>query len=129
MSPVAEAAVKALLASPGVDTSTKTALTEAWGVRAEILRLNDIAGDHQRQLGELSSQSEETRRSLRSIEKNKLADKLRVQLTKRLEDLSKRSEEVGKKLVESQAKLAELNVRFRDLVRSVKYVAPPSTKR
>ncbi|HRG96947.1 MAG TPA: hypothetical protein PLR99_11910 [Polyangiaceae bacterium] len=129
MSPVAEAAVKALLASPGVDTATKTALTEAWGVRAEILRLNDIAGDHQRQLGELSSQSEETRRSLRSIEKNKLADKLRVQLTKRLEDLSKRSEEVGKKLVESQAKLAELNVRFRDLVRSVKYVAQPSTKR
>ncbi len=129
MSPVAEAAVKSLLASPAVDGPTKASLTEAWGVRAEILRLNDIANDHQRQLGELSSQSEETRRSLRSIEKNKLADKLRAQLTKRLEDLSKRSEEVGKKLVESQAKLAELNVRFRDLVRSVKYVAPPSTKR
>ena len=129
MSPVAEAAVKSLLASPGVDAATKASLTEAWTARAEILRLNDIANDQQRQLGELSSQSEETRRSLRSIEKNKLADKLRVQLTKRLEDLSKKSEEVGKKLVESQAKLAELNVRFRDLVRSVKYVAPPSTKR
>lgn len=129
MSPVAEAAVKALLVNPTVDGPTKASLTEAWTARAEILRLNDIASDHQRQLAELSSQSDETRRSLRSIEKNKLADKLRAQLTKRLEDLSKRSEEVGKKLVESQAKLAELNVRFRDLVRTVKYVAPPSTKR
>lgn len=126
--PVADAAVKALLAKPEVPASTKATLTEAWKLRAEILHLNDVQGEHQRELQEISSQSEETRRSLRAIEKNKLADKLRAQLTKRLEDLSKKGEEVGKKLVEAQARLAEVNVRFRDLLRSVKYVAPVTTK-
>jgi hypothetical protein len=121
--PVADAAVRGLLANPKVDAPTKTALTEAWKLRTELLHLNDVQQETQRELSELSSQSEETRRSLRSIEKNKVADNLRIQLTKRLETLSKRSEEVGKKLVETQAKLAELNVRFRDLLRSIKYVA------
>jgi hypothetical protein len=128
-SPVADAAVKALLADPKVDGATKTALTEAWKLRSEILHLNDVQSEHQREAAELSNQSEETRRSLRSIEKNKIADKLRAQLTKRLEDLSKRSEEVGKKLVEAQAKLAEISVRFRDLLRSIKYVAPVTLKK
>ncbi len=128
-SPVADAAVKALLADPKVDAATKTALTEAWKLRSEILHLNDVQSEHQREAVELSNQSEETRRSLRSIEKNKIADKLRAQLTKRLEDLSKRSEEVGKKLVEAQAKLAEISVRFRDLLRSIKYVAPVTLKK
>ncbi|MFO0666486.1 MAG: DUF4139 domain-containing protein [Polyangiaceae bacterium] len=128
-SPVADAAVKALLADPTVDAATKNALTEAWKIRSEILHLNDVQSEHQRELSEVSNQSEETRRSLRSIEKNRVADKLRAQLTKRLEDLSKRSEEVGKKLVEAQAKLAELNVRFRDLLRSIKYYAPVTLKK
>lgn len=128
-SPVADAAVKALLANPSVDAATKTALTEAWKLRTDILHLNDVQNEHQREASEISSQSEETRRSLRSIEKNKVADKLRVQLTKRLEDLSKRGEEVGKKLVEAQAKLAEINVRFRDILRSIKYVAPVTMKK
>lgn len=127
-SPVADAAIKALLDKPEVPAATKASLGEAWKLRTEILHLNDVQGERQRELQELSSQSEETRRSLRAIEKNKLADKLRVQLTKRLEDLSKKSEEVGKKLVEAQARLAEVNVRFRDLLRSVKYVAPVTTK-
>jgi hypothetical protein len=128
-SPVADAAVKALLDNPAVDAATKTALTEAWKLRAEILHLSDVQTEQQRAASELANQSEETRRSLRSIEKNKIADKLRAQLTKRLEDLSKRSEEVGKKLVEAQAKLAEITVRFRDLLRGIKYVAPVTNKK
>jgi len=127
-SPVADSAVRALLGNPSVDAPTKTALAEAWKLRTEILHLNDVQSELQRNNQELASQTEETRRSLRSIEKNKLADKLRAQLTKRIEELSKKSEEVGKKLVEAQAKLAEINVRFRDLVRSIKYVATPTTR-
>jgi len=127
-STVADAAIRALLAQPELPPATKATLTEAWKLRAEILHLNDVQAEHQRGLAELSAQSEETRRSLRAIEKNKLADKLRAQLTKRLEDLSKRSEEVGKKLVEAQARLAEVNVRFRDLVRAVKYEPKVTSK-
>ncbi len=127
-STVADAAVKALLASPGLDAATKSSLTEAWKLRGEIIHLSDVLGEHQRELSELGSQSEDTRRSLRSIEKNRIADKLRAQLTKRLEDLSRKSEEVGKKTVETQAKLAEINVRFRDLLRSIKYAAPVTNK-
>jgi hypothetical protein len=126
---VADAAVKALLGRSDVPDATRKAVDEAWKLRQEILHLVDVEREHARSLAELSSQSEETRRSLRAIEKNKLADKLRAQLTKRLEDLAKRSEEVGKKQVEAQARLAEVNVRFRDLLRSVKYVAPVTTKR
>ncbi len=126
--PVADAAVKALLARSDVPPATKAALDEAWKLRSEILHLTDVQNEQQRNVQELASQSEETRRSLRAIEKNKIADKLRVQLTKRLEDLSKRSEEVGKKLVEAQAKLAEVTVRFRDLLRGVKYAAPITLK-
>lgn len=128
-STVADAAVKSLLNSPQVDAQTKASLTEAWKLRAEIMHLTEVSSEHQREMNELSQQSEETRRSLRAIEKNKVADALRVQLTKRLETLSKRAEEVGKKQVEAQAKLTEVNVRFRDLLRSVKYVAPvPATR-
>lgn len=126
---VADAAVKALLARSDVPDATRRSVDEAWKLRQEILHLTDVEREHARTLAELSAQSEETRRSLRAIEKNKLADKLRAQLTKRLEDLAKKSEEVGKKQVEAQAKLAEVNVRFRDLLRSVKYVAPVTTKR
>ncbi|MFO0641833.1 MAG: hypothetical protein U0183_21590 [Polyangiaceae bacterium] len=126
---VADAAVKALLARSDVPDATRRSVDEAWKLRQEILHLTDVEREHARTLAELSAQSEETRRSLRAIEKNKLADKLRAQLTKRLEDLAKRSEEVGKKQVEAQARLAEVNVRFRDLLRSVKYVAPVTTKR
>jgi hypothetical protein len=122
--PVADAAVRALLADARVDAATKTTLTEAWKLRTEIMQLTEVNNERQRELNEISAQSEETRRSLRAIEKNKVADALRVQLTKRLEALSKRAEEVGKKQVEAQAKLTEVNVRFRDLLRSVKYVAP-----
>jgi seryl-tRNA synthetase len=126
---VADAAVKALLARSDVPDATRRSVDEAWKLRQEILHLTDVEREHARTLAELSAQSEETRRSLRAIEKNKLADKLRAQLTKRLEDLAKKSEEVGKKQVEAQARLAEVNVRFRDLLRSVKYVAPVTTKR
>jgi hypothetical protein len=126
-SPVADAAVRALLVRPDVDAAVKAALTQAWTLRTEIVHLSDVQRETQVELNELNAQSEETRRNLRSIEKNKIADKLRAQLTKRLEDLSKRTEEVGKKLVETQAKLTESNVRFRDLVRSIRWVAPPTT--
>ncbi len=125
---IADSAIRGLLANPAVDAATKTALTEAWKLRTEIVHLNDVEGELRTGLYEISNQTEETRRSLRAIEKNKLADKLRAQLTKRVEELSHKSEELGKKQVETQAKLAELNVRFRDLLRSVKYVAPVTTK-
>lgn len=128
-STVADSAVKALLADPKVDSATKAALNEAWTLRGEITHLTDVQNELQRNLNELSSQTEETRRSLKAIEKNKAAEKLRGQLTKRIEDLSKKSEDVGKRLVEAQAKLAEINVRFRDLLRSVKYTAPVTLKR
>jgi hypothetical protein len=121
---VAENAVKALLADASVDADTKTKLTEAWKLRAEMLTLAD---QERTLLGEQRTneqQSEETRRNLRAIEKNKIADKLRAQLTKRLEDLAKKNDEVGKKLVEVQARNAEVTVRFRELTRSVRYLAP-----
>jgi len=121
---VAENAVKALLADSHADADTKTKLTEAWKLRAEMLTLADQERTFLLEQRTNEQQSEETRRNLRAIEKNKIADKLRAQLTKRLEELAKKNDEVGKKLVEVQARNAEVSVRFRELIRSVRYVAP-----
>jgi hypothetical protein len=122
--PVADAAVRALLANGAVDAAIKSALAEAWKFRNEAVQLGEVQAERQREMAELASQSEETRRSLQAIEKNRVADALRLQLTKRLESLSRKSEEIGKQLVGAQAKLTEVNVRFRDLLRTIKYVAP-----
>jgi hypothetical protein len=122
--PVADAAIKALREDPKTDGTTRGVLTDAWKLRADIMTLTDTQRALQTEQNGYMVQTEETRRNIRAIEKNKLADKLRAELTKRLEDLARKTDEVSKKLVETQAKLAELNVRFRDKVRTVRYVAP-----
>ena len=75
----------------------------------------------------MSQSTEETRRNLRAIEKNRVADALRGKLTQRLAEASLRLDEITKQVVELDAKLSELRVRFREGIRDLKIWIPPTS--
>lgn len=123
-SPVADAAFKAYAADARADKGVVAKLEAAWKVRAEIVAQRDARQKATAEEVQLRAQSEETRRNLRAIEKNKAADQLRQKLTQRLTEMSTRLDELTKRMVEIDTKLAELEVRFREAVRDVKVDAP-----
>ena len=127
--PLADAAVKNYLADPRADSAAKAKLTAAWTARNEWVKRNEARGGLAQEQNSLHQQQEETRANLKAIEKNKSADALRAQLTKRLADTSNRLDEVGKKVVELDTKLAELRIQFKELIRDLKVeVVPPPPK-
>lgn len=123
---LADAAVKAYLADPKGDATAKAKLTAAWTIRHEIVTRLDARSGLAQEENNLRHQQDETRANLRAIEKNKTAEQLRAQLTKRLSDTGNRLDEVGKKVVEIDSKLAELRIQFKEALRDLKLeMAPP----
>lgn len=120
-SPVAKSALEKLLTGTALNSDDKSKLDALLKLRAEILTKRDEVSALDVTLRDVEQQSEELRRNLAAIEKNKLADKLRGELTKRLSELATKGQEYGKRKVEIDAKLAELDVRFRDGTRQFKY--------
>jgi seryl-tRNA synthetase len=117
--PVADKAVTDYLADPKADRATVGKVTALWAIRGDIVHARQDRERLQRQTSDLSQSTEETRRNLRAIEKNKTADALRQKLTARLADASARLDDLNRKLVEVDAKLAELGVRFSEAVREI----------
>ncbi|MFO0676966.1 MAG: DUF4139 domain-containing protein [Polyangiaceae bacterium] len=124
-SPVADAAIKNYFGDAKSNRDAVQKLTAVWTVRTEIVQRNDVHRKLSGERNELAESSEETRRNLRAIEKNKAADALRQKLTARLAELASRNDEVTKQIVELDAKLAELRVRFRDAIRDVRVAPAP----
>jgi hypothetical protein len=124
MSPVADSAVKAYMADPKADARVVAKLRAAWGTRAEILAKVDARQKAAAEQSNLTAQTEETRRNLLAIEKNKVADALRAKLTARLATTATRLDEITKQMVEIDAKLAELRVSFKEAVRDIALVVP-----
>lgn len=122
--PVADNAVKAYLQDPRADASIAAKLSAAWGYRTQILSLRDARQKLAQEQVDLQHQTEETRRNLRAIEKNKTADALRAKLTQRLGEMAARLDEITKHVVETDSKLAELGVRFKEGVREIKVAEP-----
>ena len=120
-SPVAKSALEKLLTGTALNSDDKSKLDALLKLRTEILTKRDEVSALDVTLRDVEQQSEELRRNLAAIEKNKLADKLRGELTKRLSELATKGQEYGKRKVEIDAKLAELDVRFRDGTRQFKY--------
>ena len=100
-------------------------LRAAWAVREEIITKSDARQKVVAEQQNLTAQTEETRRNLRAIEKNKAADALRVKLTARLAETATRLDEITKQMVEIDAKVAELRVRFKEAIREITIVVPP----
>jgi hypothetical protein len=126
---LADHAVQNYLKDPRADGAAKAKLTTAWAVRKEIVSRLDARQGLAQEESNLRNQQDETRANLKAIEKNKTADTLRAQLTKRLSDASNRLDEVGKKVVEIDSKLAELRIQFKEAIRDLKVeVTPPPPK-
>ncbi len=123
-SPVADSAVKGYLADAKSDASTVAKLRAAWALRGEIVAKTDARQKVGAEQSNLAAQTEETRRNLRAIEKNRAADALRAKLTARLGEMAARLDELTKQGVELDAKLAELRVRFKEGIREIKLVVP-----
>ncbi len=123
-SPIAENAIKAYLADPKSDQDAVKKLTAVWGTRGEIVRLTAERGKLAQESDTLGQSTEETRRNLRAIEKNKTAEALRQKLTARLAEAATKLDDLNRKLVELDAKLAELGVSFREGIRDIKVLVP-----
>lgn len=126
--PIADAAVTGYLKDPKADREVVAKLTQAWAVRKEIVEKIEARAKHSEVQNSLQMQSDETRRNLRAIEKNKAADQLRARLTARLAEWAQKLDELTKKIVELDAKLAELKVQFREVLRDVKIEVPSPKK-
>jgi hypothetical protein len=123
---LAGTAIKAFLADPKTDASVAAKLGMAWKIRAEIVEKNDALSKVEASEGALLQSAEETRRNLRAIEKNRVADALRATLTQRLAETSTKIDVLTKQKVELESKLAELRIRFKESIRDIRYVSPPT---
>lgn len=125
MSPLAEEAVKAYLASPKADPKAVEPLRAAWTLRESLRKTNE---DHERLSREralVESAAAQTRASLRSIAKAKsgVAD-LRRTLSARLGELERKNAALTQKLLELELRQSELQVRFGEAVRGLHLEVP-----
>lgn len=119
-SPIADAAFQDYKKSKAADRAVVSKLDAAWVLRADIVKNIDARAKVVAEEQNLRVQSEELRRNLRAIEKNKAAAQLRTTLTQRLGTMSSRLDVLTKESVEIDTKLTELQIRFRDAVRDVR---------
>jgi hypothetical protein len=126
---IADNAIKAYLADPKSDRGVAQKLAALWVVRNEIAKKRDDRSNLQRESSDLSQSTEETRRNLRAIEKNKTAEALRQKLTSRLAAAASRLDDLNRKIVELDSKLAELGVQFSEGLRDIKLAVPPTAPR
>jgi hypothetical protein len=123
---IADNAVKAFIADGRADRGIAAKLGAAWVVRNDIVQKLESRAKLQQETNNLSQATDETRRNLRAIEKNKVADALRAKLTARLGETSARLDEITKQLVELDSKLAELRIRFKEGIRDITLTVPPT---
>ncbi len=123
---VADNAVKAYLADPKSDRTTAAKLAAAWKLRNEIVAKTESRQKLSVEQNNLSQQTEETRRNLKAIEKNKSAGALQGKLTGRLGEMATRLDDITKQAVETDSKLAELRVSFKEIIRDIHLVDQPA---
>ena len=124
----ADDAVRLYMADKRADPAIVAALRAAWDVRITLVRAVEERKKLTDEQGELSRATDETRRNLKALEKNRTAGDLRAKLTERLAKNSLRLEEITKKLVEVEMRVNEQRVRFSDMIRSIKLLNPPKAE-
>jgi hypothetical protein len=124
LDPLADEAVKHYLADPRADAAVVPALRAAWESRGKLRATLDEREKYSAERRALDQQIYQLNSSLKAIEKNKLADQLRRDLTDRLAKATARVDEITKKTVVLDMQVSEQSVRFRDLVNVIKMVKP-----
>ncbi len=127
LSPLADEAVKAYMADARSDKAQVAELAKAWPVRTKLLTAMDESRKLEVELRQLERQVDQHKTGLKSVEKNKSseADELRKTLTERLTKALARMNEINPRLVTLGLTITESQIRFRDLVTSIKVTAPP----
>ncbi|MGK4004608.1 hypothetical protein WMF31_18390 [Sorangium sp. So ce1036] len=129
LSQLADDAVKAYLNDPRADAAVARQLGQAWDVRGKLRPALDELDKLIAERQHLEQQSHELRQNLRAIEKNRTADALRRDLTERLAKASARLDEITKRVIVFEMQINEQQIRFRDLTREIKLLAPLSPVR
>jgi hypothetical protein len=125
LSQQADDSVRLYIADRRAEPKTADALRAAWDVRLTLTRALEERTKLTAEQNELSKSTEETRRNLKALEKNKTAADLRDKLTERLAKNSLRLDEITKRLVEVDMRVNEQRVRFSDMIRAIKLLVPP----
>ncbi len=126
LSQLAADAVKAYVADPRADAAVVGPLKTAWELRDKLRASLDEQSRLQIEKNQLDAQSDDLRRNLKAIEKNKSADGLRRDLTDRLAKASARLDEITKRLIVVEMTVNEQTIRFRDLVNNITMLKPLS---
>ncbi len=125
---VADNAVKAYMQDARSDRGVVAKLNAVWSIRDQIIALRTSRAKLAQEQVDISRQTEETRRNIHTIEKNKSADALRTKLTTRLGEMATRLDDITKQLVETDQKLNELDVRFNEGLREITVTEVPAPK-
>jgi hypothetical protein len=125
---LASIAVKTYLGDARSDQKIVAQLGPAWIIRDKLRALSDERASLGVEQADLQRNTQETRLSLKAIEKNKKAADLAAKLTDRLRRDTDRLDAITKRLVEIDLADREQQVRFRDAIREINLVAPPPPK-
>lgn len=124
LSSLADEAVKAYIDDPRADRHLSTELAAAWKVRASLKKAVDAQNALETEQNELDRDADETRSSLKAIEKNRQAADLRAKLTRRLSDLTSRLERITKQKIQLGLTVNAGAVRFRDAIHGLSLTRP-----
>ena len=124
---VADNAVRAFIADAKSNHDVVLKLTTGWTLRNDIVKKRGERDKLELETRKLAQATEETRRNLRAIERNKTADTLRQKLTARLAETSAHLDDLNRKTVELDSQLAELEVRWSEAIRDIDFVIPAAT--
>jgi hypothetical protein len=121
---IADNAVKAFMAEPKSDRVVVAKLSAAWAVRNDLVKKRIERDRLENETSKLAQGTEETRRNLRAIERNRTADALRQKLTARLAEAATQLDDLNRRTVELDSQLAELGVRWSEAVRDIELILP-----
>jgi hypothetical protein len=128
MSPLAEIAMKAYLSDARSDPKIALSLTQAWAIRNKLRALYDERDKLGIEQADIGKNMNETRLSLKALEKNKKAADLVAKLTERLKQGTDRLDAITKRMIEVDLAAKEQEVRFRDASRDIHLVNVPAPK-
>jgi hypothetical protein len=121
---IADNAVRAFIADAKSSHDVVLKLTTGWTLRNDIVKKREERDKLELETRKLAQATEETRRNLRALERNKTADTLRQKLTARLAETSAHLDDLNRKTVELDSQLAELEVRWSEAIRDIDFVIP-----
>jgi hypothetical protein len=124
LDPLADIAVKAYIADTRADPAVVPQLRAAWEARGKLRTTLDERDKLNAEHRALDAQVYQLNASIKAIEKNKLADALRKDLTDRLAKATGRIDEITKRTIVLDMQVSEQSIRFRDLVNVIKMVKP-----